>query len=80
MPRDERRTVKVRVAVCVDREGDWAASGWPVETAAAGEEVMRVAGEGLLAGEARYWLEAELPVPDHTTQTISDVRITREEP
>jgi hypothetical protein len=55
------KTVKVRVAVAVDPSGKWSALGWSGET---DKSVMASCVEHLEEGEARYWLEAELPVPE----------------
>ena len=58
--------VKVRVALAVDPNGYWNATGWgggrlgtPPEA-----EVMGLAVEAVEDGEARYWLEAEVEVPE----------------
>ncbi len=58
--------VKVRVAVAVDPNGYWNAAGWggghrgePND-----QQKMEIAVECVEDGEARYWLEAEVEVPD----------------
>jgi hypothetical protein len=65
------RTVKVRIAVAVDPEGAWCGQGWsdhnggPVEGAAVEAAVGAAA-----SGSARFWIEAELPVPERDPVTI----------
>ena len=53
------KTVKVRIAVAVDPDGNWNAYGWTDADGVA----MELALEGVASGEARYWVTAELPVP-----------------
>jgi hypothetical protein len=67
------RTVKIRVAVSVDPEGHWYAVGY----ANADEKHLRESCDELDPGEAHYWLEAELPVPE--TQTVQ-ATVTKAEP
>lgn len=57
---------KVRIAVAVDPTGDWHAVGWKT---ADDHEKMVLSTEHLDPGEARYWLEAELDVPEIRTAT-----------
>jgi len=59
-------TVKVRVAVAVDTDGDWVAQGWPPysqDGRKATDPEMESIGQ---VGEecAVYWLTAELEVPE----------------
>jgi hypothetical protein len=54
--------VKVRIAVAVDPEGDWVASG--SKSVNKWIDNMDYLLDHLHAGEARYWVEAELEVPD----------------
>lgn len=58
-------TVKVRIAVAVDPDGDWNACGW---SSATDKTARDLATETVGEGEAVYWLEAELPVP--ATQVV----------
>lgn len=58
------KTVKVRIAVAVDPSGDWNASGW---RGCDDQTAMGNTLDTLNEGEARYWLEAELPIPQVTT-------------
>ena len=60
---EKEQVVMVRVAVAVDPLGNWSAAGWSVEGEPAGVEAMGAALDGILEGEARYWLTAELAVP-----------------
>jgi len=61
-------TVKVRVAVAVDRKGNWRASGWSDENGrTATADPMEIALGGVAEGQASYWIEAELPVPEAKT-------------
>ena len=55
--------VKVRIAVAVGKDGHWNAAGWEGGSA---EDVMAIAIDLVEDGEARYWLEAELDVPQET--------------
>lgn len=55
------KTVKVRIAVAVDPDGKWAATGWEgLKTDEAFDFIL----DDLKHGESRFWLTAELPVPD----------------
>jgi hypothetical protein len=67
------RTVHVRIAVAVDTEGDWNSCGWRDGDE---KDVMGICVETLGSGEARYWLEADLPVP--CVQTIQAAVSTME--
>lgn len=55
------RTVQVRIAVAVDPSGGWNAYGGG---SLKPEDAMGFATEVLDSGEARFWLTAELPVPE----------------
>jgi hypothetical protein len=57
-------SVKVRIAVAVDPDGDWNSCGWKDGKAA---DAMSICVDTLASGEARYWLEAELPIPEIAT-------------
>ena len=69
------RTIKVRIAVAVDPTGGWASGGF---SNAAPNTAMDIAIECLQPGERRYWLEAELEVPE--VQTITVQPTTPEDP
>jgi hypothetical protein len=67
-------TVKVRVAVAVDAEGDWNACGWskgagkppgaPADPAPGPDsELAEAACEHVREGERVFYLTAELPIP-----------------
>lgn len=63
-----RKTVKIRVAVAVDPSGDWYAAGWSMYNGEPNSvEAMDEAIDGVESGEACYWLEAELPIPEFPT-------------
>lgn len=60
-------TVKVRIAVAVDAKGEWNACGY--SGARSDADKMDMCVETLADGEARYWLEAELAIPEiHAVQ------------
>ena len=55
-------TVIVRIAVAVDPKGAWSSCGW--STATSDDELMGNACDALDTGERRYWLAAELEIPE----------------
>lgn len=55
------KTVRVRVAVAVDPDGKWCAYGWRELDEG---QAFDLCTEDMPHGEARYFLVAELPVPD----------------
>lgn len=65
--------VKVRIAVAVDVNGNWASTGWGKNkgnySKKRDDEMMEFALETLEPGEAQYFIEAELDIP--TIKTIS---------
>lgn len=54
MRSSEQKTVRVRIAVAVDKDGDWRAWGDV-------EEVV------VFGGEALHWVEADIPLPQPQT-------------
>ena len=64
------KTVKVRIAVAVDTQGNWASSGWSEkgDQVDINEYMADIARECVGEGEALYWVEAEIPMPE--VQTI----------
>jgi len=55
------KTVKVRIAVLVDPKGAWAAYGGNgISDATAMDNCL----DGVGDNDARFWLTAELPVPE----------------
>jgi hypothetical protein len=62
--------VKVRIAVAVGPNGEWNAMGWSSGEASDSEK-MSLCVEPIDPGEARYWLEAELDVPEEPTVQAS---------
>lgn len=66
MGNQSSRSVKVRVAVAVDHTGDWNSCGWgnlAQEPGHNDNEAMGMAIDPLEAGENRFFLVAELPLP-----------------
>ena len=68
-------TVKVRIAVAVDGSGNYIAYSdvWKKSW----EDCMELMLDDLEPGEARYWVEAELPLPD-TNIIAGDYREVRD--
>jgi hypothetical protein len=60
MPEQIPKTVRVRIAVSVDADGNWNACGW---TKTSDANKMGLAIEPLSQGEQQYWLEADLTLP-----------------
>jgi hypothetical protein len=60
------KTVTVRIAVSVDRAGAWSSAGWSSSNS---ENFHSYTCDSLEPGENRYWLEAELDVPEIKTIT-----------
>ena len=54
-------TVKVRIAVQVDPEGNWDAGG---DSANSSTDWADQSNAWDLEGAKRYWVEAELPIPE----------------
>ena len=69
-----QKTVKVRIAVAVDPKGGWNSSGW---AGGSDTDKMQICVETLDEGEARYWLEVELPVPEAPTVTPAVTPVDR---
>jgi len=55
------KTVKVRIAVCVDPQGDWSSSGW---SGATDEDMMENASGDTSMDAKQYFIEAEIPIPE----------------
>lgn len=55
------KTVKVRIAVAVGPDGDWSAYGWK---GARDGHAMVTATDTVCEGASRYWITAELPIPE----------------
>jgi len=62
-------TVRVRIAVAVDPQGNWNAAGWKVHGHQPEErEFLFCALEGLDSSEEScFWVEADLPIPEIQT-------------
>lgn len=69
------RTVRVRVAVAVDKNGCWSANG---ASAFGDDDAMGFSVEHLETGEARYFLTAELPIPEVPEVAASVERVESE--
>jgi len=66
--------VKVRIAVAVDPSGKWNACGWRKDNGdTAGEDAMDCTVDMVGSGEARYWVEAELDVPEVSVVSANNV-------
>ena len=58
------------MAVAVDKNGKWNASGWDGPS---DKDAMALAKEIVESGEACYWLEADLPIPQEPTVVAATV-------
>lgn len=58
----EQQTVRVRIAVAVDTDGNWVACGGP-DVADDWHGAMDCMLDEIKEGESRYWVEAELSIP-----------------
>lgn len=56
--------VKVRIAIAVDASGDWNSCGCKGMD---DDDAMGIASDTVASGEARYWLTAEVDVPEPVT-------------
>ncbi len=56
----EPKTVNVRIAVAVDKNGEWRANGWNGDDGSA----MGRATDWLEIGVRCYWVTATLPIPE----------------
>lgn len=56
--------VRVKIAVAVDPDGKWMASGYGYGNPIDWNEQMVCMLDDLAPGEARYWVTAELDVPE----------------
>jgi hypothetical protein len=70
-------TVRVRIAVAVDKDGKWNCCGWKTDMTAKkyDAEAMGLAVDGVADGEARYWIEADVPLP--TEATLLDAQLLK---
>lgn len=57
---DKPKTVEVRIAVAVDKDGGWCSSGADGHK---DDDLMNAALGGMGRHEARYWVTATLPIP-----------------
>lgn len=58
--------VKVRIALAVDPDGKWSAQGWPTFESDDWDFVV----DDLEQGEARYWITAEVDVPERAVAEV----------
>lgn len=58
------KTVRIRIAVAVDQQGHWNASGWSGEYSPAKDAAIDSALEYCGSGAVLYWVEADLPIPE----------------
>lgn len=73
-------TVTVKIAVAVDHKGQWSAIGWDSTSDDHSEVLMDNVVENLEEGEARYWVEAELEIPEKSEpKEIKVSKIEQEE-
>ena len=57
--------IKVKIALAIDPKGNWNAVGWgKLNHPESDKELMGCAVEHIEDGETRYWLIAELDVPE----------------
>lgn len=63
------KTIKVRIALCVDNEGNYAASGYPTR-AGCEDAPFNYLNDNLSETVRRYWVEVEVPVPDAEILTV----------
>lgn len=66
------KKIKVRIAACVDPTGKWNVCGWgdANEKPVSDDELMGNAIDVMEEGENRYWLEAELEIPEPSVNVI----------
>lgn len=70
------KTVKVRIALEINQDGEWQASGWTdLET---WESTMGCF-DSLEGDVVRHWIEAEVPVPDAEPAAIAGKAVKLEE-
>ena len=58
------KNVKIRIAVAIDPSGEWNSCGY---SGSSDKDKMDICVDPLVEGEARYWLEADLMVPEINT-------------
>jgi len=58
--------LQIKIALAIDSDGNWGASGWGNLDSCAGDDAMAAALEALAddaGAEKRYWIELKLDVP-----------------
>ena len=68
--------IKVRIALAVAPDGQWNCAGWCMNREISDKEKMDLAVTDLPTGEAHYFLEAWVDVPN---VTIVDATVIKEE-
>lgn len=63
--------VKIRIAVAITPDGKWNSCGW---SEGDDEELMGMAADPLGTGEARYWINTEVEVPETVEITVTASR------
>lgn len=61
------KTIKCRIALCVDPKGSWVAGG---SDACVEDDAFYGLADTLEPGESCYWVEVEVPVPDAEPPTV----------
>lgn len=60
-------TIRVRIALAIDSDGDWAAYG---VRGYADESMLEEAGYSVCEPQTLHWIECDVPVPDPVPTTI----------
>jgi|GEM_PF-1959423 len=63
--------MKIKIALAVSSEGDWAASGW---SGISDEESMELCLDGITGSITTHWIEVNVPVPN---ESIMEGRMTK---
>lgn len=76
-PGPKIKKVKVRIAAAVDYEGHWSAIGWDVgsDNKDHNELLMGMAVENLAEDEVRYWVTAELEIPEKPS--VKEIKVSK---
>ena len=69
---EERKTVRVRIAVAVSRTGAWAAYGWQLagsKPRSDSDFLREIMDEDVYGVDATHYLEADVPIPQNLGET-----------
>jgi hypothetical protein len=77
--RSNMKTVKVRIALEIDPEGNWQASGCGGPGMVAMDWGDHMAAFDAMDDGARHWIEAEVPVPEAEPQTLAGKAVEEKE-